>query len=753
MVSQDLAKEPALHMAALPSPEQLARFSTRRPWLVVGLWVAVLVAALAAATRVGDVLTTGAENYVSTGSRQANDILEERFFGRERATEVVVVQSPSRTTDDPAYRAFVEDLTARIRGLGADVESVTNIYESGAAGLVSSDGRTTLLPLVLLGEKVDAEDHVEPLIALLETVDGRDGFTVVTGGDGSSSLAFTEQSQEDLRTAEVFGVPIALVILVLVFGALLAAGLPLVLGIVSILIAVGLTAVIGQAFELSTFVINFVTTMGLAVGIDYSLIVVQRFREERGRGLPRDEAIVAAGGTASRAVLFSGMAVIVALFGMVIVPNSIFRSLGVGAILVVAVAIMAALTLLPAILRLLGDRVNSVRVRIPGLGRRSERRSFWDVTTAFVVRHPVPSLVASVALLVAAATPYATIKLGWAGVSSLPEDTQAHRAFAILDEEFSAGVLSPASVVVDGSPDDPDVAAGIELLIARLGQDREFGPATVEANAGRDAVRISVPLAGDPQGNAARDAVFRLRGEYIPEAFGRLADRVFVTGATAEGADNTGIIRDYTIPVFAFVLGLSFVILLLVFRSIVVPIKAMIMNLLSVGAAYGLMVLVFQHGVGNELFGFSQVERIESWVPLFMFATLFGLSMDYHVFLLSRIRERFIQTGDNSESVAYGVRTTAGLITGAAAIMVAVFAGFAAGKMVMFEQMGFGMAVAVFLDATIVRSILVPASMQLLGERNWYLPSWLGWLPRIDVEGRLGHAAGPTPAADPLPGR
>jgi RND superfamily putative drug exporter len=488
--------------------------------------------------------------------------------------------------------------------------------------------------------------------------------------------------------------------------------------------------------------------MGLAVGIDYSLLVVQRFREERNRGLSRDAAIEKAGATASRAVLFSGMTVVVALSGLILVPQSIFRSMGVGAIVVVVVAVAAALTLLPAVLRLLGDRVNSVAIRIPGRRRDTSRDSgrFWNWSTRLVMAHPWISVIGSSAILIAATLPYLSVQLGWAGVSTLPNDSSAKAAFAILDDEFSAGVISPARIMVDSDElGSPTVTSGVQALVARIEADDDFGPATVNTNEAGDLALIETTIIGDPQGEDAREAVLRLREDYVPAAFGSAPAEVLVGGNTAMGIDDTQLIADYTIPVMAFVLGLSFLILLVVFRSIVVPIKAMIMNLLSVGAAYGLMVMVFQHGIGAGLLGFQTVERIEAWVPLFMFAILFGLSMDYHVFLLTRIKERFDHTKNNGESVAYGVRSTAGMITGAALIMVAVFSGFAAGEMVMFQQFGFGLAVAILLDATIVRTVLVPASMELLGDRNWYLPSWLGWLPKIDVEGTGSAKRMPAP--------
>ena len=737
-------------MLRFPSPERLARFSTRRPGLVIGIWAVFIILAVVSASQIGKVLTASAEIYKTTDSSSANQLIEARLHGTIPVTETVVVQSNSSTVDDPAYRTMVTGLTQQLRGLSADVAQVTNIYEQPSAPLASADRRTTLLPLTLTGDKKMAEVHVAAVLTTLTAVDGQGGFTVVTAGDGSVGSAFTEASKSDLETAEVLGIPLAIVILIFVFGALVAAGMPIVLGIVSIIVSLGITALVGRAFELSTFVVNFVTTMGLAVGIDYSLIIIQRFREERRNGLERDDAIVKAGATASRAVLFSGLSVMVALAGMMIVPQSIFRSLGVGAILVVATAVVAALTLLPATLRLLGDRVNGVTIRLPGLSRRSGSPSFWARTTGIVMRHPVISVVASVTLLVTASLPYASIKLGWAGVSSLPQESSAHRAFTILSAEFPGGVLAPAEIVID-APDvtAAPVKAAEDQLLTALKQDLEFGQASFEQNANGDLMVIRVTMAGDPSHDVAQNAIQRLRAEYIPASFKGSGANVLVTGTTAEDMDATQVISDYTLPVFVFVLGLSFVILLVVFRSIVVPLKAMIMNLLSVGAAYGLVVLVCQQGVGADLLGFQQVERIETWVPLFMFAVLFGLSMDYHVFLLTRIRERFEHTGNNAESVAYGVQSTAGMITGAAAIMVAVFAGFATGQLAAFQQMGFGLAIAVFLDATVVRIVLVPASMELLGDRNWYLPRWLNWLPKVDVEGKATPAPARPRAATP----
>jgi uncharacterized membrane protein YdfJ with MMPL/SSD domain len=482
--------------------------------------------------------------------------------------------------------------------------------------------------------------------------------------------------------------------------------------------------------------------IGLAVGIDYSLFIVSRYREERANGLDKLDAITHTGATASRAVFFSGLTVMVALMGMLLLPNTIYRSIGLGAILVVITAVAASLTLLPAVLALMGDKVDALRIRgrRTGWGRRHSR--LWDGITGTVMRRPVVSLVLAGGILMVAALPYFSINEGFSGVSTLPDEVQSKKAFLILEKEFSGGLGSPVEIVIDGDI-TPSVISSIEEMREALDADPSFGPSTVEINEAGDLALVSAPLSGDMSSDAALDAVRKLRNEVVPRLFNDGPVDVLVGGDTAYNVDYLDQTTLYTPIVFLLVLGLSFVLLTVAFRSLVIPAKAMAMNLLSVGAAFGLVVLFFQQGVGPDFvkdiagwLGFGQVEAIEAGLPLFMFAVLFGLSMDYHVFLISRIRERFDRTGDNAGSVAYGLRTSGALITGAAAIMVAVFAGFAAGPLVGLQQMGFGLAVAVALDATIVRSVLVPATMKLLGNRNWYLPSWLEWLPQISIEGR-----------------
>ena len=606
------------------------------------------------------------------------------------------------------------------------------------------------MPLTMAGEFDDASDNISMVIDIVDEAQGEAGFKVLITGQATVGQDFEELATEGLLKGEVFGVPITIIILILVFGALV----PIILAFASIFVAFEAASLLGQAFGLSFFVENMIFMIGLAVGIDYSLLIVARYREERARGLVKLDAIGRAGATATLTVSFSGMAVVLGLTGMLLVPSNVFMTISLGAIFVVIAAVIAAMTLLPAILSLLGDGIN--RLSIPLIGRTQARfdqtkpGGVWDRISRGVMRQPVVSLILAGGLLVAALIPFFDINTGSAGVSDFPDGIESKEAFLILDAEFSAGEATPAQIVIDGDIDSEGVQSGIGRLKVALEADNAFAaPRPLEVNPTRDLALLTVPVAGDPVSLETQDAVKRLRKTYIPAAFEDVpAVTVLVTGETAFNIDFFKIADDAAFVVFPFVLGVSFLLLLVVFRSIVVPLKATLLNLLSVGATYGILVLIFQKGVGNEVFGFQQAETIEAWLPIFLFAVLFGLSMDYHVFLLIRIRERFDQTQDNTESVAFGIRSTGRLITGAALIMVAVFWGFAAGDLVPLQQMGFGLGLAVLLDATIVRMILVPASMRLLGSVNWYLPRWLEWLPDLRVEVEREEAV-PAFANDP----
>jgi RND superfamily putative drug exporter len=386
----------------------------------------------------------------------------------------------------------------------------------------------------------------------------------------------------------------------------------------------------------------------------------------------------------------------------------------------------------------MGDKVNALRVPVLH-GRRQQdlerTHGIWAQVARRVMARPATCLLLAGGILVVVAVPLVGIRTGVSGISSYPDTIQSKQAFTVLSRDFSGGLTSPAQIVVDGDVRSPAVTAAMGRLQAALAADPAFGPSTVQTNQAGDLALVSVPLNGDPSGQAATAAVRHLRTVTIPAAFDGTGARVLVGGETAVFIDFVDLTHWYTPLAIALVLGLSVLLLLVVFRSVVLPLLGVALNLLSVGAAYGLLVLVFQHGIGAGLLGFQQVDTIEPWLPLVLFSVLFGLSMDYQVFLLSRIQERHRRTGDTRDAVAFGLRTTGGIITGAAVIMVAVFAGFAAGRLVELQQTGFGLAVAVLIDATLVRSVLVPAAMRLLGKWNWYLPRRLGWLPQLPIEG------------------
>jgi uncharacterized membrane protein YdfJ with MMPL/SSD domain len=714
--------------------ERLAQVSSRRPWLVVGLWLLVILTAF---VLVAMFLAFEGEAEITrtTESKQAARILEEGFPQEATSglaiTEVVVVRAESGDAGAQATRTRVAALADELRKAGA--EQVVTYGEEQR--LVSQDGDSTVL-LLALGP--DGEDDVEDVVDVVERLDDEPAYRAAVTGERTADADEDEASLEDLKKGELFfGAPLALVVLLLVFGAVVAGLVPLMLAIVSIVVALALVALLAQAYDLSVFTQNMLIGMGLALGIDYSLFTLSRYREERLEDRERPDAIATAGATAGRAVLFSGSAFVLAMLGLLLVPSTIFRSLAAGAILVGVVSVIAALTLLPAMLALLGDRVNALR--IPFFGRAAEQAGregrFWSAIVARVVRRPAVSLALSAGLLLALAVPVLALDTGTSGAATLPDRFESKQGYLLLREEFPKQSTEPVEIAVVGDVDSAAVTGALARFEQELARRPIFGEPVVEANDAGTVARITVPIAGNPDGEEAIGAVRELRSEVVPRAFSSADAGVYVGGDTAEELDYHDTVNFWLPLVLLFVLGLSFVLLTLAFRSIVVPATAIGTNLLSVGAAYGLLVLVFQKGVGNELLGLREAETIDAWVPLFLFAVLFGLSMDYQVFLLSRIRERYTQTGDTDAAISFGIGSTARLITGAALIIIAVFWGFAMGDTIAFQQMGLGIAVALLIDATIVRSVLVPATMKLLGERNWYLPSWLRWLPDVHVEG------------------
>ncbi len=648
---------------------------------------------------------------------------------RRQVSDVVLVSSTRYTVTDPVFRRFVDQLVAQTRATGKTIS--VQSYLDGNRSLVSRDRHASLIQLL-----VGSDSAIKPIVSLVQKADHARDFMVAITGDHTVGNDFNTLSQRDLEHGELFfGLPAALVVLVLVFGAVVAGMVPVLMALVSILVGLGVVALLSLEFSLSVFIVNMLTGMGLALGIDYSLFVISRYREERTGGAGKERAIALAGATASRAVLFSGSTFVVALFGMLIVPTSIMRSLAAGAIIVGIVSVTAALTLLPALLGLLGDRVNALRVPILGrnLGRADAAEGrFWRAIVDRVLRRPALSLLLTAAVMLAAAVPLFGLHIGASGVSTLPNNLPSKRGYIALQREFPAQNPYPAQIVVEGG--NASVASRLAKLNDRLAADPRFGPGQIQISPNMHLSLLSVPVRGDAVGSRAVAGVRDLRKHILPAAFAGTGARVFVGGKTAENADYFDAVTKPTLYVLAFVLGLSFIVLTIAFRSLVIAVVSILLNLLSVGAAYGLITLVFLHGVGAGLFGFQHVHSIDAWVPLFLFSVLFALSMDYQVFLMSRIKERYDHSGSTREAVASGVASTARIITGAALIIIVVFAGFARGQLVMFQQMGFGVAVALLLDATLIRSVVLPSALSLLDRYSWYLPRQLEWLPHVEVE-------------------
>jgi RND superfamily putative drug exporter len=718
------------------STQTLATTSARHPWRTIGAWVAaVVVGVVAIGALLGGALTTEGNPTNNPQSERAKDARDAAFppTVSGAVTDIVVVRSPRYRVDAPRFGALVRGIVAEVRRAGG-VDGVRSYLDTRDPSLVTKDRHATMVQFA-----AGSDDGIDDIVGAVERADASAAFAVAVTGQETLNRDFNELSQSDLQHGELeFGLPAALIVLLLVFGAVVAGLIPLLITLPSIVVALGMVAVLAHVFSLSVFVINMLTGMGLALAIDYALFVVSRFREERGRGREKLDAIAATATTANRAVVFSGTTFVIAMFGMLIVPSSIMRSLAVGAILVGIVSVIASATLLPALLAVLGDNVD--RLRIPLIGRRSLEAAnpegrFWGAIVRAVLRRPGLSLALSVALLLAVASPIFGMRVGTSGVTALPDRFESKQGFAALQREFSGATADPVEIVVTDGAGQPAARQALTRLRTRLAADPRFGSGTIERSANGRVALLSVPVRGDPSGDDAVAAVRELRSTIVPAEFENTGAEVLVGGTTSENIDYFDSVIGPAPWVIALVLALTLVFLTVVFRSLVVAATAVALNLLSVGAAYGLLVLVFEHGVGAGLFGFDQVDTIEAWVPLFLFSVLFGLSMDYQVFLLSRIRERYDASRDTTDAVTVGVASTARIITGAALIIVAVFAGFASGELIMFQQMGFGVAAALLIDATIIRSVVLPSAMKLLGDWNWYLPRWLDWLPRLQVEG------------------
>ena len=744
---------------------RLAMWSARHRRAVALGWVLIVVVAMAGCSVIS--ANTSIEQEAPGEAGKAAKLFKERFGVEEgEVREVVVFSHPSLTVDDPAYRETVqglmEDLSAlRVVGRstsGTTVVSGTRVvsgalthYDTGAPREASpfvasnqSGGDVSFALVNMVGTLEEAEQNIDPVLdAVTEAQAASDGFEILIGGDASINKQRSDIVEEDFGFALFLNLPTTFVILILAFGAVAAAAVPLALAVAAVITASGILAVISQAYPLADVYAEVVLLMGLATGIDYALFVISRFRRERQAGRSKEEALVVATSTSGQAVVFAGVTVLLAICGMFLVGDVVFASLGLAAIVVVALAIIMSVSLLPALLAMLGDNVNWLRV--PFMGRGGEGGGVWGFISDRVLARPALFAIVVLVGLLALAAPIFTFNLGFNGVKGLSDAVEAKKAVIALEENFTLGLTSPAQIVVDAGKDKnvfaPEVQSHVKQLtdlvqeetVSAANPDAPYGaPIQTDINDAGDTELIQIPLNADIGEKKAIDAVERIRNDFIPAAFGRGPDRALVTGATAANIDFRDSIMFRTPFVWAFVLGLAFTVLLVTFRSIVIAVKALILNSLSVGAAYGLLVLVFQKGwLLERPLGFKATGIIESWLPLFLFSILFGLSMDYHMFIMSRIKEAYEKGASSDEAIAIGVKATAGTITSAAAIMVAVAVVFIFTRDISIKQFGFGLAMAILIDATVIRSILLPASMKLLGEWNWYLPGWLRWLPQI----------------------
>jgi RND superfamily putative drug exporter len=656
------------------------------------------------------------------------------------ADESVLIQSRTLSTTDPQFTAAVGDVVARLSKLA--------VVQNVRTGEVSPDGHSALVEFEIRGAADKAAEKLDPVLAQVdEAQKAHPQLFVGEFGMASAVDALATTVEQDLGKAGMLSLPITLVILVIAFGALAAAGIPLLLALTAVFATFGVVAGTSHVFPMANEAGALVLLIGLAVGVDYSLFYLKREREERAAGRSERAALEAAAATSGRSVLVSGLTVMTAMAGMFLTGDPVFESFAIATIAVVAIAMIGSLTVLPALLSRLGDRVDRGRVPLVGRLRRDNGEGrIWGAIVNGVLRRPLLSAVLAGGLLVALAIPALQMQMVKPGPDTFPQSLPAVQTYERMQQAFPGSAL-PASVVVK-APDvnSPQLQSAIQRLRQRaVATGRMHEPITVEVNDIGTVAEITVPIDGKGTDSTSNASLAQLRDEIVPTTVGALPDvEAGVTGATAQWKDSTDQMKANLPIVVGFVLLLAFSLMLVAFRSPVIAVKAIILNLLSVAAAYGVLVLVFQHGYGSDFLGFTPTGGIDPVVPLLLFVILFGLSMDYHVFLLSRIREAVQGGMSTDEAVARGIKSTAGVVTSAAIVMVGVFAVFATLSMLMFKQFGVGLATAILLDATIVRGVLLPASMKLLGDWNWYLPRWLEWLPRFDVSES-------EPPADPRP--
>jgi len=684
---------------------------------------------------------TLADEDVGNGeSRRGDQIVEDAGFPDQTGETVLVQGKDGLKVGDPGFTAAVEDVVTRLKATKG-VDEVESPLAPENRGNVSDDGRSALVNFKLPGDEDDAKEAVAAPLATVAALQ-KEHPDVVLGefGDASAEKEIGDAFEEDFQKAETLSLPITLLILLVAFGALVAAGLPLLLGATAVMGTIGLLGPISQLHALEESSSSVVLLVGLAVGVDYSMFYLRREMEERDAGRTWDAALNAAAATSGRAVLVSGLTVMAAMAGMFLAGNAVFVSFGIGTILVVGVAMLGSVTVLPAMLSFLSRKGWTEKGRVPWVAKRRHKTRgesrVWAAILDRVLKRPLVSVILAGGLLAALSIPAFSMHTLNPGVTGLPRDLDVMQAYDRIDAAFPGDGVPAVTVVKAADVTTPEAQRAIaDLQREAIATGRLHEPVDIEINPDKTVATVALAVDGTGTDAASERSLAVLRDEVVPATVGKLpAAEVAVTGFTAGSKDFNDVMKSHLPVVFAFVLSLAFILLLVTFRSIVVPLKAIVLNLLSVGAAYGILKLVFQDGRLEGVLDYESVGGVTSWLPLFLFVILFGLSMDYHVFILSRIREAVDGGMPTDRAVAHGIKSTAGVVTSAAAVMVAVFAIFATLSMLEFKMMGVGLATAVLIDATLVRAVLLPATMKLLGEWNWYLPKRLSWLPRFEQE-------------------
>ena len=669
-------------------------------------------------------------------SGHADAVLAKHF--KQPQGDSVLIQSTGKTVADPAFRAAIADVTRSVSAL-PQVKKVTSPLTPGNADQISHDRHSALVTVELrttdLEKAKTLDEPVEKAIAAAAT---RHPGVAIDEFGLNAEKQLDKAIKDDFLKAGVFSIPVTLVILIIAFGALVAAGLPLLLALSAVFATIGLLAIPSQLMPLDADVGVVVLLIGLAVGVDYSMFYLKREREERAAGRSERAALEAAAATSGRSVLVSGLTVLIAMAGMLFTGDKTFMGFGVATMFVVAIAVLGSLTVLPAVLAALGDNVN--RLRVPFLnrsGRGDGRSRAWSAVLNRVLRRPLLSALLAAGFLIALAIPAVHLHIASPGFDTLPQNLSAVQTYNKLQKAFPGDAVSAQVVVKADDVTAPKVVDAIANLQTRaIATGQLATPTSVERNPQRTVAVVSISMPGNGIDAQSMAALATLRDTVVPATVGGIAGAdVAVTGETAQEKDTNDQLIGGAPFVFVFVLGFAFLLMLMTFRSIVIATKTVVLNLLSVGAAYGVLVLVFQDGWGKSLLGITATGGIIGWLPVFLFVILFGLSMDYHVFILSRIREAHNRGMATDDSIAFGIKATAGVVTSAALVMFAVFAIFASLQFMFLKQFGVGLAAAVLVDATVIRAVLLPATMKLLGDWNWYLPTWLEWLPNLGDEG------------------